>query len=60
MTQSTTLTEAPADALEPASGQTPFEPLLPAEKKLIAWSLGMGVALLIVLLFAGRLLPAMA
>jgi hypothetical protein len=27
----------------------PYEPLLPAEKKLIAWSLILGVALLIIL-----------
>lgn len=32
----------------------PYEPLLPIEKKLIGWSLGLGVALLIVLVFVGR------
>jgi len=31
-----------------------YEPLLPIEKKLIGWSLGLGVALLIVLLVVAR------
>jgi hypothetical protein len=34
------------------------EPLLPIEKKLIAWSLGIGVGLLIVLAIVNRLLGA--
>jgi hypothetical protein len=34
------------------------EPLLPIEKKLIAWSLGLGVALLIVLAIINRLVAA--
>ncbi len=34
------------------------EPLLPIEKKLIAWSLGIGVALLIVLAIVNKLLGA--
>ena len=29
----------------------PYEPLLPIEKKLIGWSLGLGLGLLVVLLF---------
>ena len=33
----------------------PAEPLLPIEKKLIGWSLGVGVALLIVLTAISRL-----
>ena len=33
----------------------PYEPLLPIEKKLIGWSLGLGIALLIVLLAVARL-----
>jgi len=33
----------------------PYEPLLPIEKKLIGWSLGLGIALLIVLLVVARL-----
>ena len=32
------------------------EPLLPIEKKLVAWSLALGVVLLIVLLWVNRLL----
>ena len=31
-----------------------YEPLLPIEKKLIGWSLGLGIALLIVLLVVTR------
>ena len=38
--------------------KAPAEPLLPIEKKLIAWSLGIGVALLIVLALVNRLVPA--
>ncbi|MBV8824002.1 MAG: hypothetical protein JO220_03280 [Hyphomicrobiales bacterium] len=33
----------------------PTEPLLPIEKKLIGWSLGIGIALLIVLTAINRL-----
>lgn len=33
------------------------EPLLPIEKKLIGWSFGLGVALLIVLTIINRLVP---
>ena len=33
----------------------PAEPLLPIEKKLIGWSLGLGIALLIVLTALSRL-----
>ncbi|HYA19687.1 MAG TPA: hypothetical protein VEG25_03455 [Burkholderiales bacterium] len=29
----------------------PYEPLLAVEKKLIAWSLGLGVVLLVILIF---------
>jgi hypothetical protein len=32
----------------------PYEPLLPIEKKLIGWSLGLGVVLLAVLVFVSR------
>ena len=32
----------------------PYEPLLPIEKKLIGWSLGVGVVLLIVLYVVAR------
>ena len=33
------------------------EPLLPIEKKLIAWSFGIGVTLLVVLLIVNQLFP---
>ncbi len=33
------------------------EPLLPIEKKLIGWSLGIGIALLIVLAFVNHYFP---
>jgi hypothetical protein len=32
----------------------PYEPLLPIEKKLIGWSLGLGIVLLIVLVVISR------
>ena len=35
-----------------------YEPLLPVEKKLIGWSLGLGVTLLVVLAVINRLWPA--
>jgi len=38
----------------------PVEPLLPVEKKLIAWSLGLGVVLLVVLIFLTRAFPGSA
>jgi putative exporter of polyketide antibiotics len=34
------------------------EPLLPIEKKLIGWSLGVGLVLLVVLSIVNHLLPA--
>jgi len=34
-----------------------YEPLLPVEKKLIGWSLGIGIVLLIVLAFINKLFP---
>ena len=39
-----------------AEMKAPPEPLLPVEKKLIGWSLGVGIALLIVLTALSRLL----
>ena len=36
-------------------GRMAYEPLLPVEKKLIAWSLVMGIVLLVVLAFVSRL-----
>ncbi|MFT4119185.1 hypothetical protein [Bradyrhizobium sp.] len=35
-----------------------FEPLLPIEKKLIGWSLGIGIALLIILVAVNHIFPA--
>ena len=37
--------------------KAPVEPLLPIEKKLIGWSLGLGLALLVLLVLANRLFP---
>ena len=37
-----------------------YEPLLPVEKKLIAWSLGIGLTLLVVLYCVSKLLPGCA
>jgi len=34
------------------------EPLLPVEKKLIGWSLGLGVGLLVILAIVNHLFPA--
>jgi hypothetical protein len=34
------------------------EPLLPIEKKLIGWSLGIGIMLLVILTILARLAPA--
>ena len=35
----------------------PYEPLLPVEKKLIGWSLGLGVVLLVILIALTRAFP---
>jgi hypothetical protein len=35
----------------------PYEPLLPVEKKLIGWSLGLGIFLLAVLVAVNHYLP---
>jgi hypothetical protein len=37
--------------------KAPVEPLLPIEKKLIGWSLGLGIVLLLILTVLGRLVP---
>jgi hypothetical protein len=34
-----------------------YEPLLPIEKKLIGWSLGLGLALLVLLVIINRFVP---
>jgi hypothetical protein len=33
----------------------PYEPLLPIEKKLIGWSLGLGIALMVILILINRM-----
>jgi hypothetical protein len=40
-----------------ALGQAPYEPLLPIEKKLIGWSLGVGVTLLVFFAVLSRFFP---
>jgi hypothetical protein len=40
-----------------ALGKAEYEPLLPIEKKLIGWSLGLGVTLLVILGIATRFFP---
>jgi len=37
--------------------KAPYEPLLPVEKKLIGWSLGIGIVLLAVLVAVNHYLP---
>lgn len=37
--------------------KAPVEPLLPIEKKLIGWSLGLGIALLVILAIVNHLFP---
>ena len=37
--------------------KAPIEPLLPIEKKLIGWSLGIGIGLLVILAVVNRLFP---
>jgi hypothetical protein len=44
-------------ALEAELARAEYEPLLPIEKKLIGWSLGIGIVLLIVLVVVSRLFP---
>jgi putative exporter of polyketide antibiotics len=38
--------------------KAPVEPLLPVEKNLIGWSLGIGVVLLVLLAIVNHLFPA--
>lgn len=37
--------------------QQEYEPLLPVEKRLIRWSLGLGLALLLILYAVSRMMP---
>ena len=43
--------------LERELRNAPVEPLLPIEKKLIGWSLGIGLVLLVILLAVNHFLP---
>ena len=43
------------NSLKQEMAKAPVEPLLPIEKKLIGWSLGLGLGLLVVLLAANKL-----
>lgn len=47
-----------SDDLKREIESAPYEPLLPIEKKLVAWSLGIGVTLLVVLAIVSKLFPA--
>jgi len=51
------MSEEPKIGRELKKMQQEYEPLLPVEKKLIAWSLGIGLTLLAVLYFVSKLLP---
>ena len=51
------MTEEPKIGDELKKMQQEYEPLLPVEKKLIAWSLGIGLTLLVVLYCVSRFLP---
>jgi hypothetical protein len=51
------MTEEPKIGEELKKMQQEYEPLLPVEKKLIAWSLGIGLTLLAVLYFVSKFLP---
>ena len=48
----------PTPDLQQELQKAPPEPLLPVEKKLIGWSLGIGLVLLVVLLLVSRFMPA--
>jgi hypothetical protein len=48
----------PKSDLQQELRNAPPEPLLPIEKKLIGWSLGIGLVLLVVLLLVSRFAPA--
>ena len=48
----------PESSLQQELRKASPEPLLPIEKKLIGWSLAIGVALLLVLLLVSHFVPA--
>jgi hypothetical protein len=43
--------------LKDEPGAVAVEPLLPIEKKLIGWSLGIGIGLLVILVVVNHLIP---
>jgi hypothetical protein len=45
----------PSPSVASEMGKMPVEPLLPIEKKLIGWSLGLGIVLLVVLVAIAKL-----
>jgi hypothetical protein len=47
----------PASDLQQELQNAPSEPLLPIEKKLIGWSLGIGLVLLVILLLVSHFMP---
>ncbi len=47
----------PKPDLKTELGNAAYEPLLPIEKKLIGWSLGIGVTLLVALWIVSKLFP---
>jgi len=49
--------EEPRIADELKKMREEYEPLLPIEKKLVAWSLGIGLTLLVLLYFVSKMLP---
>ena len=51
------MAEEPKIGEELKKMQQKYEPLLPVEKKLIAWSLVIGLTLLAVLYFVSKFLP---
>jgi hypothetical protein len=48
--------EAPAPSIGEEMRKMAAEPLLPIEKKLIGWSLGLGIVLLVVLVAIAKML----
>lgn len=56
MTQPEPTPEATQERLAEEMSAIPYEPLLPVEKKLIAWSLGLGIVLLGVLAWLSQVL----
>lgn len=54
MQQSSAARKAEQPQLAEEMQKMTYEPLLPVEKKLIGWSLGLGIVLLIVLMVVAR------